>query len=84
MTGIQNKGDALVFLHPDGDLICMAVSGGGYASAGNTATPSRMVRSESKDNGITWSSWKEVGEELFNKIQLTHGKNKVLQLLAEV
>ena len=76
MIGIQNKGDALVFLHPDGDLICMAVSGGGYSSAGNAATPSRMVRSESKDNGITWSSWKEVGQELFNKIQLTHGKKQ--------
>ena len=76
MIGIQNKGDALVFLHPDGDLICMAVSGGGYASGDKDGTPSRMVRSVSKDNGDNWSNWEEVGTTLIQQIKDKHGKSK--------
>ena len=63
-----NKGDALVFRANDGDLVCMAVSGGGFANATDT-TPSRMLRSESKDNGETWSNWEEVGQDLINSIK---------------
>ena len=63
-----NKGDALVFKANDGDLVCMAVSGGGFANA-TDSTPSRMVRSVSKDNGETWSDWKEVGQTLIEKIK---------------
>ena len=64
----QNKGDALVFRANDGDLVCMAVSGGGFANA-TESTPSRMLRSESKDNGETWSAWEEVGKDLINSIK---------------
>ena len=71
----ENKGDALVFRANDGTLVCMAVSGGGFAN-GTEATPSRMVRSESKDNGETWSSWQEVGQNLINEIKNKHGKPK--------
>ena len=63
-----NKGDALVFKANDGTLVCMAVSGGGFANA-TDSTPSRMVRSVSKDNGETWSDWKEVGQTLIEKIK---------------
>ena len=63
-----NKGDALVFRANDGDLVCMAVSGGGFANA-TESTPSRMLRSESKDNGETWSAWEEVGKDLINSIK---------------
>ena len=63
-----NKGDALVFRANDGDLVCMAVSGGGFANA-TESTPSRMLRSESKDNGETWSNWEEVGKDLINSIK---------------
>ena len=71
----ENKGDALVFRANDGTLVCMAVSGGGFAN-GTEATPSRMVRSESKDNGETWSSWVDVGESLINKIKTKFGAPK--------
>lgn len=73
MTGIDNKGDALVFLHPDGTLICMATSGGGYAGVSGDTTRSRMVRSVSTDNGETWSAWQEVGKSLIDTINTKHG-----------
>ena len=76
MTGIDNKGDALVFKAKSGNLICMAVSGGGYASAGNPATPSRMVRSVSTDNGETWSNWEEVGKSLFDTMQVKYNRKQ--------
>ena len=69
-----NKGDALVFKANDGTLVCMAVSGGGFANA-TDSTPSRMLRSESKDNGETWSDWKEVGQNLINKIKNSFSKD---------
>lgn len=69
----KNKGDALVFKANDGDLVCMAVSGGGFANA-TVSTPSRMVRSVSTDNGETWSNWEEVGQNLINKIKNSFGK----------
>ena len=72
----NNKGDALVFRHTDGTLVVLAVSGGGYAAAVSDATPSRMLRSESVDNGETWSLWQEVGQELFEKIKQEHGKKR--------
>ena len=68
-----NKGDALVFRANDGDLVCMAVSGGGFANA-TVSTPSRMLRSVSTDNGETWSDWHEVGQSLINKIKNLFGK----------
>ena len=71
----ENKGDALVFRANDGTLVCMAVSGGGFANA-TESTPSRMVRSESKDNGETWSAWHEVGKNLIDVIKSKHGKPK--------
>ena len=72
-----NKGDALVFKANDGDLVCMAVSGGGFANA-KEETPSRMVRSVSKDNGETWSDWKEVGQELIQtKVKTKFGAPKI-------
>ena len=76
MTGIDSKGDALVFKALDGTLVCMAVSGGGYSAASSANTPSRMVRSERKNNGETWSSWQEVGQELFEEIKNKHGKKR--------
>ena len=63
-----NKGDVLVFKALDGTLVCMAVSGGGFANA-TANTPSRIVRSESKDHGETWTAWQEVGEDLINNIK---------------
>ena len=72
----NNKGDALVFKHTDGTLVVLAVSGGGYAAADSEATPSRMLRSESKDNGETWSPWKEVGQSLFDEIKKKYGKKR--------
>ena len=74
-TEAKNKGDALVFKANDGDLVCMAVSGGGFANA-TDKTPSRMVRSVSKDNGENWSNWEEVGTTLIQKIKTQHGKPK--------
>ena len=72
-----NKGDALVFKANDGDLVCMAVAGGAYFAA-NKNTPSRMVRSVSKDNGETWSNWEEVGQELIQtKVQTKFGPPKI-------
>ena len=70
-----NKGDALVFKANDGDLVCMAVSGGGFANA-TDRTPSRMVRSVSTDNGENWSNWEEVGITLIQDIKTKHGKPK--------
>ena len=70
-----NKGDALVFKANDGDLVCMAVSGGGFANA-TVSTPSRMVRSVSTDNGENWSNWEEVGITLIQDIKTKHGKPK--------
>lgn len=72
-TEANNKGDAIIFRHPDGTLVCMAVSGGGYAGASQN-TPSRILRSESVDNGETWSNWEEVGQELIKEINTKHGK----------
>ena len=74
-TEAKNKGDALVFKANDGDLVCMAVSGGGFANA-TDSTPSRMVRSVSTDNGENWSNWEEVGTTLIQKIKTQHGKPK--------
>ena len=71
----KNKGDALVFKANDGDLVCMAVSGGGFANA-TVNTPSRMVRSVSKDNGETWSNWEEVGIDLIQKIKTKFNQPK--------
>ena len=71
----ENKGDALVFRANDGTLVCMAVSGGGFASA-TVNTPSRMVRSESTDNGETWSAWQEVGQNLIENIKTKFGAPK--------
>ena len=72
-----NKGDALVFKANDGDLVCMAVSGGGFANA-KEETPSRMLRSESTDNGETWSDWEEVGQNLIQtKVKTKFGKPKI-------
>ena len=72
-----NKGDALVFKANDGDLVCMAVSGGGFANA-TVKTPSRMVRSVSTDNGETWSDWKEVGQDLIQtKVKTKFGAPKI-------
>ena len=70
-----SKGDPLVFKANDGDLVCMAVSGGGFGNA-TVATPSRMVRSVSTDNGETWSAWKEVGQPLIEKIKTKFGAPK--------
>ena len=76
-TEAKNKGDALVFKANDGDLVCMAVSGGGFANA-TVKTPSRMVRSVSTDNGETWSDWKEVGQELIQtKVKTKFGAPKI-------
>ena len=75
LKGTGNKGDALVFKANDGDLVCMAVSGGGFANA-TDSTPSRMVRSVSTDNGETWSNWEEVGIDLINWIKNTYKKPK--------
>ena len=72
----NNKGDALVFKHTDGTLVVLAVSGGGYAAADSPNTPSRMLRSESKDNGETWSPWQEVGQSLFDEIKKKYGKKR--------
>ena len=72
----DNKGDALVFKHTDGTLICMAVSGGGYAGASSDSTRSRILRSVSTDNGETWSNWEEVGNSLIDTIKQKHGKPK--------
>ena len=70
------KGDPLVFKANDGDLVCMAVAGGGFGNA-TVNTPSRMVRSVSKDNGETWSDWQEVGQELIQtKIKTQFGAPK--------
>ena len=76
ITTKDNKGDALVFKHPDGTLICMAVSGGGYAGASSDSTRSRIVRSVSTDNGENWSNWEEVGNSLIDTIKQKHGKPK--------
>ena len=72
----NNKGDALVFKANDGTLVVLAVSGGGYAAADSPNTPSRMLRSESRDNGETWSLWQEVGQDLFEKIKQEHGRKR--------
>ena len=74
MTTKDNKGDALVFKHTDGTLICMAVSGGGYAGATSDSTRSRILRSVSTDNGENWSPWEEVGNSLIDTIKQKHGK----------
>ena len=68
-----SKGDPLVFKANDGDLVCMAVAGGGFGNA-TVATPSRMVRSVSTDNGENWSNWEEVGRDLIQKIKTQFGK----------
>ena len=70
-----SKGDPLVFKANDGDLVCMAVAGGGFGNA-TDSTPSRMVRSVSTDNGETWSSWVDVGESLIKKIKTKFGAPK--------
>ena len=74
ITTKDNKGDALVFKHTDGTLICMAVSGGGYAGATSDSTRSRILRSVSTDNGENWSHWEEVGNSLIDTIKQKHGK----------
>ena len=71
-----SKGDPLVFKANDGTLVCMAVAGGGFGNA-TVNTPSRMVRSVSKDNGETWSNWEEVGQELIQtKVKTKFGAPK--------
>ena len=74
ITTKDNKGDALVFKHTDGTLICMAVSGGGYAGATSDSTRSRILRSVSTDNGENWSHWEEVGNSLIDTIKQKHGR----------
>lgn len=72
----NNKGDAIVFKHTDGTLVVLTVSGGEYAAADSPNTPSRMLRSESKNNGETWRLWQEVGQDLFKKIEQEHGRKR--------
>ena len=75
LTTANNKGDPIVFKHTDGTLVCFAVSGGGYAGATDKPeTRSRILRSESKDHGETWSNWEEVGNSLIDIIKQKHGK----------
>ena len=70
-----SKGDPLVFKANDGDLVCIAVAGGGFGNA-TVNTPSRIVRSVSTDNGENWSAWKEVGQPLIQRIKNKFGVPK--------
>ena len=75
LTTANNKGDPIVFKHTDGTLVCFAVSGGGYAGATDKPeTRSRILRSESRNHGETWSNWEEVGQNLIDEIKNKHGK----------
>ena len=66
----KNKGDVSVFKCLNGKLVALAVSGGGFKSGANAASPSRMLMSKSLDNGETWTAWKEVGKEsVFDKMR---------------
>ena len=67
-TGINNKGDVIVFksVNNPGTLVAMAASGGAWFGSGNPQA--RFAQSKSTDNGETWSQWKEVGQNIWDEI----------------
>ncbi len=72
----RNKGDVSVFKCLSGKLVALAVSGGGFANGHNPATPSRMLRSKSYDNGETWTPWEEVGQNTVFKVMKSRSINR--------
>lgn len=77
-TGINNKGDVIVFksVNNPGTLVAMAASGGAWF--GNGDPIARFAMSKSTDNGATWSQWKEVGQNIWDEIS-TSGVGGVIK-----
>lgn len=67
-SGIENKGDVIVFksVNNPGTLVAMAASGGAWFGDGDPIA--RFAMSKSTDNGATWSQWKEVGQNIWDEI----------------
>lgn len=70
-SGIQNKGDVIVFksIKNPGVLVAMAASGGAWFGNGAVGKIARFAQSKSTDNGETWSQWKEVGQSVWEEIK---------------
>lgn len=58
-------GDPVIFKANNGDIVVLAAAGGAWATA--PGSPSKISVSISKDDGLSWSNWKEVQEDIFSK-----------------
>lgn len=56
-------GDPVIFKAINGDIVVLAAAGGAWATAPDV--PSRISVSISKDDGLTWSNWKDVHGDIF-------------------
>lgn len=58
-------GDPVIFKANNGDIVVLAAAGGAWATA--PGSPSKISVSISKDDGLSWSNWKEVQGDIFSK-----------------
>lgn len=67
-TKINSHGDSVLFETKNGNLVILTASGGAFKW--DTEQKSRIAVSISKDDGITWSDWKEVQGDIFTSGKL--------------
>lgn len=67
-TKINSHGDSVLFETKNGNLVILTASGGAFKW--ETEQKSRIAVSISKDDGITWSDWKEVQGDIFTSGKL--------------
>lgn len=62
-TKINSHGDSVLFETKDGNLVILTASGGAFKW--ETEQKSRIAVSISKDDGKSWSNWKDVQGDIF-------------------
>ena len=74
-SGQDAHGDPLIFSCNNGDLVILCAAGGGWNQG--AGGDSKVKMSRSTDDGLTWSSWKEVQQPIFDDQKLkSEGLNK--------
>ncbi len=72
---LDAHGDPLIFSCQNGDLVLLCAAGGAWNQG--IGGDSKVMMSRSTDDGLTWSSWKEVQSPIFSDPKMTSaGYNK--------